>query len=178
MKSVAVQLIIAAVIMAGIQFQQQISASYSFSRDIESSWSLADKASTIQQKSEYMNKFVKSLENQDLEGEHDAVIFKTPDNSFDANFGAIKSLQSRLQQIQTMDVRSFEYQTAIQQITAQEQGEAGHIIGVIHSIWEKVHYPIVWQWWGGLFTFAWLAVGFIGIGTFGIGTFQTSSRYR
>jgi hypothetical protein len=37
---------------------------------------------------------------------------------------AVKTLAERLDQIKKLDPNSFEYNTAIQQITGQEQGEA------------------------------------------------------
>src|SRR5687768_15835608 len=98
-------------------------ANYEYEGKIGSYWSLADKASTIPQKAEYIDKFVKAIEKEKL-AEHNALIYPTLDNETASNIRALKSLQSRLHEIKGMDPRSFEYQTAIQQITAQEQGEA------------------------------------------------------
>ena len=45
-----------------------------------------------------------------------------------------------------MNVASFEYQTAIQQITAQEQGEAQAMLEVFSGIWWKNNYIFLWEW--------------------------------
>jgi hypothetical protein len=81
-----------------------------------------------------------------LHGRYNAIFLKTPDNSFDENLIAIKTLQSRLKEISLMDVKSFEYQTAIQQITAQEQGEAQPMLQTFKQTWYLVHYPYLWNW--------------------------------
>ena len=122
---------------------------YQYERDYESYWNLAEKASTIQQKAEYVNKFVVGFKGKGFEGDYNAVFFKTPDNSFDKNLEALESLKTRLDQIQKMNVSSFEYQTAIQQITAQEQGEAQDMLKVFSGIWWKNNYFFLWQWVAG-----------------------------
>ena len=58
---------------------------YHYERDYESYWNLAEKASTIQQKAVYMDKFVAGFKGKGFEGDYNAVFFKTPDNSFDKN---------------------------------------------------------------------------------------------
>jgi hypothetical protein len=55
-----------------------------------------------------------------------------------------------LDEIQKMNVASFEYQTAIQQITAQEQGEAQAMLEVFSGIWWKNNYIFLWEWIAGL----------------------------
>jgi hypothetical protein len=121
-------------------------ADYQYENKIISQWNLAEKASTIELKSQYIDQFMVAIDKPEFRGQYNAVILKTPDNSFDANFNALQSFQGRLQEIKTMDVRSFEYQTAIQQITAQEQGEADEMLSVIHGIWLKDNYPLLWDW--------------------------------
>ena len=119
---------------------------YHYERDYESYWNLAEKASTIQQKAVYMDKFVAGFKGKGFEGDYNAVFFKTPDNSFDKNLEALQSLKTRLDEIQKMNVVSFEYQTAIQQITAQEQGEAQAMLEVFSGIWWKNNYIFLWEW--------------------------------
>lgn len=119
---------------------------YEYTREIGSFWDLADRASTIPQKAHYIDNFVAALESQGFDGEHNAVLFPTPENSFDKNLEALKSLQGRLREIEKMDVTSFQYQTAIQQITAQEQGEAGAMLNVFSGVWWKRRHFIVWDW--------------------------------
>jgi hypothetical protein len=126
-----------------------IVGSYQYERDYQSYWNLADKASTIEQKAEYIDKYVNAIENGDMSG-YNAIIFTTPDNSFDQNLIALKSLQGRLHEISKMNVNSFEYQTAISQITEQEQGEAYKMIKTFEGIWWKCHYILLWDWIGTL----------------------------
>lgn len=125
-----------------------VKANYEYNNTIKSSWDLADKASTIAQKSDYIDQFVAKLEASGLQGTNNALYFPTPDNSFDKNLEAVKSLQSRLHSVKTMDENSFAYQTAIQQITAQEQGEADNMLSVFSGSWWKVHHYYLWNgWW-------------------------------
>jgi hypothetical protein len=119
---------------------------YLYERDYESNWNLAEKASTIQQKAVYIDKFVTGFKGKGFEGDYNAVFFKTPDNSFNKNLEALESLKTRLNEIQKMNVASFEYQTAIQQITAQEQGEAQAMLDVFSGIWWKNNYFFLWDW--------------------------------
>lgn len=119
---------------------------YQYERDHLSFWNLAEKASTIQQKAMYMDKFVASFQGKGFEGEHNAIIFKTQDNSFDKNYEALQSLKKRLDEIQKMNIASFEYQTAIQQITQQEQGEAHNLLDELSGVWWKRNYVFNWDW--------------------------------
>jgi hypothetical protein len=123
-----------------------IYTSYEYKKKISSYWELADKASTIEQKSERIDVFVANLEAAGLQGRYNAIILKTPDDSFDANFYALKSFQSRLQEIQSLDPESFQYNTAIAQITEQEQGQAHEMLDVFCGTWFLVHYPFLWNW--------------------------------
>ncbi len=150
MRKTGITMIIVGLVIGVIGIVYAVSAHYRYSRDIFSNWELSVKASTISQKSEYMDKFVDSLKNSGLQGSSAALFFKTPDQSFDENFKALVSLQSRLHNIQNMDENSFAYQTAIQQITAQEQDEAGTILSVIKSSWYRVHYYLLWNVFGFL----------------------------
>ena len=124
----------------------EILGAYQYNRQIGSFWNLAEKASTIVQKSEYIDKFVDAIKNAGMNDDYNAIILKTPDNSFNENFKALISLQGRLHDIQKMDIQSFAYQTAIQQITAQEQGEAKNMLEVFWGIWWKTHHFFLWNW--------------------------------
>jgi len=139
--------ILGSLVFAVLMIIMAVRANYHYNQDYYSYWSLADKASTISQKSDYIDKFVAALGNAGLSGQNDALYFKTSDNSFDQNFQALQSLQSRLHEIKTMDESSFQYQTAIQQITAQEQGQADDMLGVFNGVWTKIHYPWLWNPW-------------------------------
>lgn len=99
--------------------------------EIEGYWHLADKSSTIAEKEVHIANFVDVLASQsNLRGKHSVLIFQNIDNSFDYNLMALRSLRNWLFEIKSMDVKSFEYNTAIQQITAQEQGEAIGMLNV------------------------------------------------
>ena len=120
-------------------------ADYSYSNSIESYWELGVKASTLEKKADYLDKFVGALDSGGL-ADSSALWLKTPDNSTEQNFVALRSLQKRMHEIQAMDVRSFEYQQAISQITAQEQGEATNMLGVFREAWYMSHHFFLWDW--------------------------------
>jgi hypothetical protein len=125
-----------------------IYADYDYSRRVQSYWNLGIKASTLQQKSVFLDQYVTALDSSGLAESNDALVFKTPDNSFDQNMVALKSLQGRINQIKGMDEQSFAYQTAIQQITAQEQGEADHLVSTFKACWYLRHHFSYWGWVG------------------------------
>lgn len=127
-------------------------AGYQYNNTIGSYWNLSDKASTLQQKSVYLDQYVEALETAHL-ASHDAVMFPTPNNSEVQNMIALKSLQGRMHQIQGMDEQSFAYQTAISQITAQEQGEAHELTDTLRGCWFLENWPLMWGWYNGL---AWI----------------------
>lgn len=137
---------------------------YEYEAYLGSHWSLADKSSTIPQKSAHINRFVSALEAQKFEGMHNATIYLTPDNSFDRNLDALRSLQSRLREIQGMNPSSFEYQTAIQQITQQEQGEAQPMLEVFYGVWWLKHHSWLWNWHFSILTGVLALVGVLGLG--------------
>src|SRR3972149_391994 len=118
---------------------------YEYETKIGSNWDLSERASTISQKSEYLDKFVFELEKCELDGIHNALFFQNEENDFTQNMKALKSLQKRLKDISTMDENSFAYQTAMQQITAQEQGEAGCLLDNLYSCWEKKNHYTTWN---------------------------------
>ncbi len=125
-----------------------VQAQYYYEANVAAEWYLADKSSTIPAKQEHLDKYVAALEQQGLHGRYNALIFPTPNNSFDTNFTALQTLQSRLHEIEGMDARSFEYQTAIQQITAQEQGEAGAMLKELEGTWWLKYHFLIWDWVG------------------------------
>lgn len=146
MRTAGVVLLILGLVLLIGSIYNGIMGHYQYERDFASYWSLAEKASTLAQKQQYIDEFVKALDNSKYKGSYNAIILKTPDNSFDRNFEALKSLQLRLHEIQKMDVTSFQYQTAIQQITAQEQGEASAMLDVFSGVWWLENHPWLWDW--------------------------------
>lgn len=146
MKIAVVGMWVLAVVITVADIVGGVRGYYQYENSIGSNWSLADKSSTITQKSLYVDKFVAALDQQGFQGKYNAIIFPTPDNSFDRNLDALKSLQGRLREIQTMNPSSFEYQTAMQQITGQEQGEAKEMLDVFEGVWWLQHHPLLWNW--------------------------------
>ena len=140
-----------------------IRGTYQYEKKFNSYWSLADKASTIQKKGEYIDKFVEVLSKGGFEGKYNALVFTTPDNSFDANFEALKTLQQRLHEIEKMDITSFQYQTAISQITQQEQGEAHAMLSVFSGIWWKENHFMLWNWIAATQIVFFIVLGIVGI---------------
>jgi len=121
---------------------------YRYSKYYDSFWSLSVKASSITKKKESLDRFIYALERSSLRGQHDALFMETADNDFDQNLEALKSLQIRLHEISTMDVSSFQYQTALAQITQQEQNEAKDMLSVFRGCWWKENYLFLWSWIG------------------------------
>lgn len=153
MKQLAALLVIIGAVLIGIEIQQSVVANYHWENEYCNYWQLADKSSTILEKQKYISKFVDALEQGEKRGafaSHNAIWLKTPNNSFTANLDALKSLSGRLNEIQKMNPSSFEYNTAIQQITAQEQGEAHAMLAVFQGCFELSSYLIVWGFVGGI----------------------------
>jgi hypothetical protein len=149
-------LLLLAFVLTTVLIYQEVFSNYTFEKKYAQLWELSDKSSTITAKQQYINGFVSSLRKGQTNGEfatHDAVFLKTPNNEFDSNVRAVETLAKRLTEIQDMNPSSFEYNTAIQQITAQEQGEAHRLMGVIKGCYTLENYPMVWNWYGGFLLF-------------------------
>ena len=133
-------------VLIAYQISMQVLADYRFEKNYTQFWELADKSSTILAKQKYISQFVAALEAGYVKGDfssHNAKWLTTPNNSFDANLGALKTLSARLGEIQGMKPSSFEYNTAIQQITTQEQGEARSMLDVFNGCYELANYPMI-----------------------------------
>jgi predicted negative regulator of RcsB-dependent stress response len=150
MKSFGVILILVAVFLIGFSIFGAVRMSYQWDNQFASPWNLADKSSTLSQKAEYIDKFVSNLKAGIDANDHDALYFKTPNNSCGENIKAVESLASRLHELQKADPESMAYQQAIQQITAQEQGEASEMITTLQGCWQKHAHPWYWNPWLGL----------------------------
>ena len=96
-KIIAGLFVVLSVVLLVIVGVININANWHYQNDYLNNWSLADKASTIAQKSEYVDKFVGALEKSGLQGTNANLIWQTQNSSFDQNFIALKSLQTRLQ---------------------------------------------------------------------------------
>lgn len=144
-------LILVGLTLAVCMIFNYIQSEYTYEKDVLSSWNLADKSSTLEAKSIYINQFIYALEMSNLP-EYNAIFLKTPDNNIQNNLNAVKTLSLRLEEIKDLDPESFAYQTAIQQITSQEQGEAQVMLSVLKEGWKLTNgYWIVWSWVGVLF---------------------------
>lgn len=120
-------------------------SNYIYEKNISYAWKLADKSSSLDAKSKYIDEFINNLEREKF-SEYNALILKTPDNNIQNNINAINTLRNRLNEIKDLDPESFAYQTAIQQITEQEQGEAYEMLSVIREGWILNNYFYLWNW--------------------------------
>ena len=134
-----------------------------YQQSIGGYWELADRSSTLAEKSEYIDKFVNALEKENLSGVYDALFVFNPQDGFDQNLKSLKTLQYRLKEIKNMDENSFAYQTALQQITQQEQGEASPMINTLNRCWAKQNYYTFWNFYL-IFTFLMVQVSLISFG--------------
>lgn len=154
MKIIASFLTLAFLVLATVFIFQLTLADYQFEKRFKYAWNLADKSSTIEKKAEFIAEFVQTIEKKRSEfAEYNASWLTTPDNSFAANLDALRTLNTRLAEIRTMDPRSFEYQSAIKQITEQEQGEASQMLSVLYGCWVKGRYTMAWSWHAVLWVF-------------------------
>lgn len=133
----------------------EVRTEYHAEQQFNQFWELADKSSTIEAKADYMGKFLHALESGKSDfADHNAVWLKTPNNALESNIEAVRTLCGRLEQIRGMDPASFQYNTAIEQITKQEQGEAGQMLAVIDGCYWLKNAPICWGWIGAMVIFA------------------------
>lgn len=132
-------------ILLAISIYYEVIVDYEYSNSVGSYWELSVKASTLEQKAEYLDRFVLQVTKAELSG-NNAIWLKTPDNSIEQNMIALHSLQTRMNEIKGMDVQSFQYQQAISQITSQEQDEAHRLLEVISGCWYLKYHWLMWGW--------------------------------
>jgi hypothetical protein len=161
MKTIGAILVTLGVLFTRFWIYQAVVSEYNYTSKDLSYWNLADKASTIDQKSTYIDEFVTALQSSGFAGMNSKLFFPTPDSSCDSNMTTLETLQSRLHDIKTMDENSFQYQSAIQQITAQEQGQADDMLNVLQSCYMRANYPLLWNPLLGLAAFVILLVVFV-----------------
>ena len=140
-------------VLSIFRLTNHINQHYEYNNNVESYWHLSDKASTLEQKSIYINKFVIKLKEQKLDNMNSSLIYQTPNTDFNENFKALISLQNRLKEISTMDENNFAYQTALQQITEQEVAQATDMLEVFKGCWYKKNYYFYYN--------IWINIGFI-----------------
>ncbi len=154
-------LAIGTVIVFGMLVWNGIKVQYQWNNQYGSYWSLADKASSLEQKSAYVDQFVAGVQGAGLNGCNDTLFFPTPDNSFDQNMVALVSLQTRLKDIQSQDPSSLGYAQSIQQITSQEQDDNGAVISVVEDCWYKQNHYFWWNDFENLGAFIGIIILFI-----------------
>lgn len=121
------------------------SANTDYDSRIGSYWSLGEKVSTIKDKSEQVAKFVSAIEAENIQGSYDAIIFKTPNKSFNKNLMAVKSLDRRLKEISRMNEKSLEYQQSTIQINSQEQRKSEELMNTIKGCWMLNKHPLLYN---------------------------------
>jgi hypothetical protein len=133
-----------------------------YQEDYEYHWNLADKSSTIDAKKRHVENFYNALEMGYARGEfasYNAIIFQNPNNKFTENLKALKTLKDRLDEVDQMDPKTFEYNTAIQQITQQEQGEASEMLSNFSQSYMLSEHPISWDWISGVIGIGAILIG-------------------
>lgn len=138
-KLIGVVIVLALIIWVAIFSCFYISSGIELNNVLTGYWDVADKSATIEKKSEYVDKFVGSIEKLKLNEGNSAVVFKSYSNYMPNNYDAIKSLQKRLHEVKDMDPKSFQYQTAMQQLTGQEWGEAHDLINQFEYKWNNTY---------------------------------------
>lgn len=167
MKTFGTLLILVALGLLGSLIADDVFEGYCWDRDCYSYWEMADRASTLAKKSEYLDKFMAALDAQNLGGSHANLFLNTPRTQYDFNRDALGSLQSRMHATAAMDQNSMAYQMAIQQITGQEWGEADALINTINDCYDSVHFYCLWN---PIVPLLWI-VGIVAFGFFGIASF-------
>ena len=126
---------------------QDVTWSYQYDKQIGDYFELSDRSSDASVKLQYFNKFVDALERNDLTNGQTSVFWQRPISELSYNYQVAKSLQSRLENISQMNPKSFEYQTAMQQITLQEYCwfptnifEQGYLLQ--HGVWGSALFPV------------------------------------
>lgn len=146
---IALILLVVSVVFTTRQIRTGIVSGFIYEKDYGQLWELGVKSSTIQAKSQYVDDFYNALSKGKDEGkfaEYNAIWLQQPNNNFSTNLTVLATLSDRLREIKGMNPNSFEYNTAIQQITAQEQGEAVGMLRVFQGCYDLTNYSNVWGW--------------------------------
>lgn len=135
-----------------------ISSMNKYDTDFGANWQLSKSAATIEQKSIYIDKFVQDIEKGGFEGKFDAIFNPNDNNSYEQNLIVLKTLQQRLHELKILPMTSFDYNTALQQLTVQQDRISNNMIYTFSGIWYKEHHFLLWNW-----------ICFVGICFFSIG---------
>lgn len=155
-------MIVLAVVLVGWYIVDGVRFNYQYDNTIGSYWSLSVKASDLDVKSQYLDQFIGAIRAANLSG-NDALFFPTPDNSYDQNFNAILSLQTRMNAFVGQDPTTMAYQQAISQITAQEEDDNSSTIDVINHLWWKSNHIEFWGIYALLSCLGIIATGIFGV---------------
>lgn len=93
---------------------------YNFDREIGQWFELSDKASTIDKKLDYLQKFDDAVQKFDLTEGQSTIFFPTKETSLEENYAVLLTLKKRLNETANLSASSQEYQWAIRQITEDE----------------------------------------------------------
>lgn len=149
MKTVSIICFVLSAVLIPTLIYQNVQCNYQYANKYNKYWALADKSSTIEAKFNHIQQFSTALHEGYNKGDfaaNNAIWLITDNNSFEQNLIALDTLVERLREIQTMNPSSFEYNTAIQQITAQEQGEANEMLKVFEGCFTLSNFPLIWDW--------------------------------
>jgi hypothetical protein len=93
---------------------------YQFDANIGQWFELSDKASTIDKKLVYLDKFDAAVQKYGLTEGQSTIFFPTRETSLDENYVILQTLLQRLNETANLSRSSQEYQWAIRQITENE----------------------------------------------------------
>jgi hypothetical protein len=93
---------------------------YNFNSNIGQWFELSDKASTIDKKLEYLERFDAAVQKYDLTEGQSTIFFPTKETSLEENYAVLQSLLQRLRDTKNLSTSSQEYQWALRQITEDE----------------------------------------------------------
>ena len=112
-------LIVFVTILAGT-FLDSLFLGYPYNANIGSYFDLSDKASKLDTKLDYLKQYSNALVESGLNEGQSTVFFQTKETSLEENYKVLQSLIERMEETKEMEINSFEYQTAIKQITEDE----------------------------------------------------------
>lgn len=127
----------------------------------QSYYTLSKNATTIEQKAEYFNEFLKEIDLYNFENEHDAIIYKSESNSFNYNHDILKEYKTKLDSLSCLNLGDFDYSTALIEINNVNINSPIH---EIKGIWFKTYHPLLWNWFctiGVLISIIILIIGII-----------------
>lgn len=93
---------------------------YKWNEQVEDYFQLSDKASSIEKKTEYLNKYVSVLKERGLDSGESVLFFTKPTTDLKNQFEILTSLQNRMIELKKLQPNSLEYQQALKQITDSE----------------------------------------------------------